>query len=76
MQFSTKDNDNDISGGSCAFIYKGAWWYNSCHWSNLNGIYHGGQHDSHADGINWYTFRGHHYSLKRSEMKLKLVLQN
>ena len=76
MQFSTKDNDNDISSSSCAIEYKGGWWYRSCHQSNLNGMYHGGQHDSHADGINWYTFRGHHYSLKRSEMKLKLVSQN
>lgn len=76
MQFSTNDNDNDMSSGSCAILYKGAWWYQSCHWSNLNGLYHGGQHDSFADGVNWHTFRGQHYSLQRSEMKLKVVSQN
>ena len=26
---------------------------------------------SFADGVNWYTFRGYHYSFKRSEMKIK-----
>ncbi|KAL9982300.1 hypothetical protein ACROYT_G004327 [Oculina patagonica] len=76
MQFSTKDNDNDPAGGSCAVLHKGAWWYRDCHGSNLNGLYHGGQHDSHADGVNWYKFRGHYYSLKRAEMKLRPVSQN
>lgn len=76
MQFSTKDNDNDIqAGASCAVKYKAGWWYSECHWSNLNGLYHGGPHDSFADGINWYTFRGHNYSLKRTEMKLKPILK-
>jgi len=71
MQFSTKDQDNDLSAGHCAVSYKGGWWYNSCHRANLNGRYHGGPHDSSADGINWYTFRGYHYSLKRAEMKIR-----
>jgi len=35
------------------------------------GTYLGGPHASFADGFNWYTFRGYHYSLKRSEMKIK-----
>jgi len=71
MQFSTKDQDNDMGGGQCAVAFKGAWWYNDCHRSNLNGQYHGGPHASYADGINWYTFRGHQYSLKRAEMKIR-----
>ena len=72
MQFSTKDQDNDIDSGSCAVTYKGAWWYKSCHASNLNGKYLGGSHmDTYADGINWKTFRGFYYSLKGSEMKLR-----
>ncbi|KAL9982295.1 hypothetical protein ACROYT_G004322 [Oculina patagonica] len=77
MQFSTKDIENDINHvENCAVTYKGAWWYRACHWSNLNGLYHGGQHDSHGDGVNWRTFRGLRYSLKRTEMKLKPVFKN
>ena len=30
MKFSTPDNDNDKSGGSCAVHHKSGWWYNSC----------------------------------------------
>ncbi len=74
MQFSTKDDDNDLlASGSCAQKYKGAWWYRDCHRSNLNGLYLNGSHSSFADGINWYEFRGHYYSLKRAEMKVKPI---
>ena len=71
MRFSTKDQDNDIYSGSCAMKYKGAWWYKHCHASNINGQYLGGSHVTPGDGINWWTFRGDYYSLKRSEMKLR-----
>ena len=71
MQFSTNDNDNDQYNGNCAQKYKGAWWYSACHTSNLNGFYLNGPHSSHGDGVNWKVFRGYHYSLKRSEMKVK-----
>ena len=71
MQFSTKDQDSDPHSASCAQLYKGAWWYKSCHASNLNGLYLNGQHASYSDGVNWNTFRGFYYSLKRTEMKVK-----
>ena len=72
MQFTTKDQDNDPdTTRSCAVVFKGAWWYNTCHTSNLNGQYLGGPHVSYADGIIWDSFRGEYYSLKRSEMKLR-----
>ena len=72
MNFSTKDQDNDLpSDMSCAVKFKGAWWYENCHESNLNGQYLGGPHDTFAVGINWKAFRGFKYSLKRSEMKLR-----
>ena len=72
MQFSTKDNDNDhYYAGNCSQTYNGAWWYNACHSFNLNGLYLNGSHSSYADGVKWYSFRGHYYSLKRTEMKVK-----
>ena len=73
MQFSTKDRDNDIYNGNCATQFHGAWWYSNCHASNLNGKYLHGLHKSHADGINWLTFKGHYYSLKSTEIKVRPV---
>lgn len=40
MMFSTKDQDNDISGvEECAVIYRASWWYSNCHCANPNGEY-------------------------------------
>jgi len=72
MQFSTKDKDNDRDlGGSCSVRHKGAWQYNHCHESNLNGRYLSGPYLSDADGVVWKSFRGWQYSLKCAEMKVK-----
>ncbi|XP_068737347.1 microfibril-associated glycoprotein 4-like isoform X3 [Montipora capricornis] len=72
--FSTKDRDNDQKNSeNCAASYKGAWWYKRCHESNLNGRYHHGQHSSYADGVNWLSWKGHYYSAKRAEMKIRPV---
>ena len=72
--FSTKDRDSDSNGhDNCAIAYSGAWWYKICHESNLNGLYHSGSHASYADGVNWLTWKGHYYSLRFSEMKLRLA---
>ena len=67
--FATKDKDKN----RCAVTYKGAWWYDGCHRSNLNGLYHHGAHSSYADGVNWYDWKGYHYSVKKAEMKIRPV---
>ena len=71
MGFSTNDQENDLDSSHCSQHFKGAWWYESCHHSNLNGLYLNGSHVSYADGVNWYSFRGYYYSLKRTEMKVR-----
>ncbi|CAL1287173.1 unnamed protein product [Larinioides sclopetarius] len=72
QKFSTKNQDNDShKDHHCASSYKGGWWYNACHDSNLNGLYHRGPHESHADGVNWKAWKGHKESLLMSEMKIR-----
>jgi len=68
--FTTKDRDNDQTGGNCALSFKGAWWYKSCYNSNLNGLYLHGKVD--LDGMTWYGWKNSAYSVKRSEMKIRL----
>ena len=69
--FSNKHFDQDTHYTSCSHLFKGGWWYANCHHANPNGLYLRGNHRSFADGINWYSFRGHHHSLKTIEMKLR-----
>ena len=71
QKFSTKDEDNDNHKDSCATMFKGAWWYNSCHSSNLNGLYHKGKHESYADGVNWHAWKGHNEALEWTEIKIR-----
>ncbi|KAL9989223.1 hypothetical protein ACROYT_G003747 [Oculina patagonica] len=58
LGFTTKDRDNDKNSGNCALLYKGAWWYNSCFGSSLNGLY---------PSKNYWDS----YLMKRSEMKIR-----
>ncbi|KAM5145498.1 ficolin-2-like [Mantella aurantiaca] len=72
--FSTKDQNNDRSSRleqSCAEYFKGGWWYEACHFSNLNGEYLKGEHKLKGKGIIWNSFRGNFYSLKSTEVKFR-----
>ena len=68
MAFSTKNRDNDRDSSNCASRFTGAWWYNSCYYTNLNGLYTGNNHDGR--GLRCYKFRDN-LSLKFTEMKLR-----
>ncbi|XP_005183053.1 ryncolin-4 [Musca domestica] len=72
QKFTTKDQDNDVWNKNCAVEFTGAWWYKDCHRSNLNGRYiKGGNTTVFAQGVDWYPWKGHYYSLKFVEMILR-----
>ena len=55
-----------LNGGTEGF--GGAW---SCHFPKLNGLYLGGPHETNTGEIEWYHWKGYHYSLKFSDIKLQ-----
>jgi len=67
------DRDNDAWSKNCAERFSGAWWYSACHNSNLNGLYLRGEHETFGDGVNWYHWKGYHYSLKLTVLKIRGV---
>jgi len=70
--FSTYDADSDTSGSNCASTYRGAWWYSSCHSSNLNGEYRlYGEEVPYARGVIWKAYKDYYYSMKFTEMKVR-----
>jgi ficolin len=70
MNFTTYDRDNDQWGSNCAVSYQGAWWYKSCHHSNLNGLYLKAGEKS-PNGMKWYYLKNDNRSMKKSEMKIR-----
>ena len=73
--FATKDKDDTEHGREkipCSTFSQGAWWYQSCFMSNLNGVYlQGKQADLMHHGVTWKFWRGVLYSLKTTEMKIR-----
>ncbi|XP_062598935.1 fibrinogen-like protein A [Saccostrea cucullata] len=70
MKFSTKDQDNDNWSSDCAKQRYGAWWYNSCVYSNLNGKYA----QSAVTGpqyLTWYNWKKRYEALKKSSVMVR-----
>ncbi|KAG5877967.1 hypothetical protein JTB14_015616 [Gonioctena quinquepunctata] len=72
-KFTTKDFDQDKNPANCAVAYSGAWWYKSCHLSNLNGKFMNidlpEAYKFH--GIHWNTFRSHEYCHAKARMLIR-----
>uniref|UniRef100_A0A669BVP6 Microfibril associated protein 4 n=1 Tax=Oreochromis niloticus TaxID=8128 RepID=A0A669BVP6_ORENI len=74
QKFSTFDKDQDNWSGNCAKTYLGAFWYNTCHYANPNGVYRWGADGTiFAVGVAWHQWKGHDYSLKTISMKIRPV---
>ena len=59
-EFSTKDKDSK----ECAETSNGAWWYNLCHLSNLNGFNYNWKSGALGKGIIWSTWRSKEHSMR------------
>jgi hypothetical protein len=74
MKFSTLDQDNDKknTSPSCAILREGAWWYNVCYASHLNGKYVVNDDvNSNYKAMCWWSLKYDFRSLKSTELKLK-----
>ena len=76
QKFSTKDNDNDYNEKNCATMFKGGWWYNNCHYVNLNGLYLNGSYSGRPNGMEWHTWNGYHYSFMKTKMMMRRIKRN
>lgn len=75
QRFTTKDRDQDTRpAANCAHVFKGAWWYKSCHHSNLNAFYDPSSAPSGAV-MCWKNFTGtvEFTPLKTSRMLIRPV---
>ncbi|XP_055624860.1 microfibril-associated glycoprotein 4-like [Toxorhynchites rutilus septentrionalis] len=71
-KFSTFDNDNDENPNNCAVTYIGAWWYKSCHYSNLNSRYlPAGASFEPNKLIIWSKWKGDSEMLKKTRMMVR-----
>ena len=66
--FTTRDQDNDGAADNCAERYGAAWWYNNCHYANLNGKY---GDTRHGYGVNWRTWKGQSHSNTHTTMMVR-----
>ena len=71
MNFTTKDNDNDIWSWNCAQRNEGAWWFTNCGSSHLNGNYFPDEQVQGYKHIVWYHWHKDWNNLKKTSMKMR-----
>jgi len=75
MMFSTRDRDMDEEERrSCAKDCNGAWWYNKCYYSNLNGLYINKMSYDDSENNVWRTWPGGMMNMKSSSMMIRKVM--
>lgn len=70
LPFSTFDQDHDNENGNCAIGHRGAWWYDKCGVSNLNGDYHATITNT---SIFWEYLAGYTYFIEHVVMQIGRV---
>lgn len=70
-RFSTYDADHDTVEGNCAVTVHGAWWYQGCYHSNLNGPYATSPTTAHTYGIDWASGLGVGHPYRRVRLMLR-----
>nr|KAF6378074.1 ficolin 3 [Myotis myotis] len=70
-RFSTYDADHDTTEGNCAVTVHGAWWYEACYHSNLNGPYAMSPTTAHKYGIDWASGLGVGHPYRRVRLMLR-----
>ena len=71
MKFTTKDRDNDLNLNNCAAKRVGAWWYNDCYRSHLNGLFYDENMQDVYSHMSWEDLTGRCGDITFSEMKIK-----
>uniref|UniRef100_A0A8W8I600 Fibrinogen C-terminal domain-containing protein n=1 Tax=Magallana gigas TaxID=29159 RepID=A0A8W8I600_MAGGI len=68
--FSTVDVDNDNNREDCEGTHKAGWWFHSCIYANLNGVY---IKASKKDGteLSWFHWGNTWKSLKSAKMMIR-----
>ena len=68
MKFTTRDRDNDLHPYHCGRGQQGAWWYNKCGITSLNGRYEP-EGTTGAKMIQWKTWRN--TTMRATAMKIR-----
>ena len=74
MKFSTYDRENDIdSNRHCAEQRRAGWWFKSCAFLNLNGVYGGTGELAYHNMIMYYLSDNTYEPIRTLTMKIRVI---